>query len=155
MSRVAMAVCFALWATACGGEAGEAPPPEAAVDSVALAMEAYDASVFDTLMWNGDSLALQRGATVWSFSCQKCHGALGRGDGGFVSQGDTLRPPSFREPDWRYGSDLPGLRQHIFTGEGHGMPEWGLAGLPYRDIDAVARYIQNVLRPAPSPERGN
>lgn len=146
MRGVALAV-LVLAAAACGGGAGDGPPATA-VDSVALALERYDASVFDTLTWSADTAALSRGEVVWSFSCQKCHGALGRGDGGFVTKGDTLRPPSFREVDWRYAADTAGLRQQIFTGEGHGMPEWGLAGLPYRDIDAVARYILTMLRPA-------
>jgi hypothetical protein len=27
------------------------------------------------------------------------------------------------------------------------MPSWGLVGLKYRDIDAVANYIDGLLRP--------
>ncbi len=39
-----------------------------------------------------------------------------------------------------------GLRKYIFSGNVAGMPYWGLVGLHYRDIDAVARYITGYLR---------
>ncbi len=38
------------------------------------------------------------------------------------------------------------LRRYIFSGNVAGMPYWGLVGLKYRDIDAVARYLVGPLR---------
>ena len=40
-----------------------------------------------------------------------------------------------------------GLRQYIYSGSVAGMPYWGLAGVSYRDLDAVSDYIVQVLRP--------
>ncbi len=60
--------------------------------------------------------------------------------------GDTLRPPSFLQADWRFAEDRDGLRKQVFTGNAQGMPHWGFHGLKYRDIDAVAVYIQQGLR---------
>lgn len=132
---------------ACGG--GEPPPPQetapSAADTVASALAGYDAAAFDTISWAEPGEAVVRGSVVFSYSCRKCHGGQGYGDGGFVAQGDTVRPPSFHTPDWRFRDDLAGLRQQIFTGTSEGMPHWGLEGLKYRDIDAVARFIQDRL----------
>jgi mono/diheme cytochrome c family protein len=132
--------------TACNAE--PPPPPEAlpsADDTVEVALASYDAAAFDTIAWATPGEATVRGSVVYSYSCQKCHGSQGYGDGGFVTRGDTLRPPSFHDPDWRFLNDLEGLRRHIFVGTAEGMPHWGLEGLKYRDIDAVARYIGNRL----------
>lgn len=132
---------------ACGGgaddEASALPTPE---DTVEAAVLQFDAAAFDSITWEEPATALERGGVVFAYSCQKCHGAGGFGDGGFVMQGDTVRPPSFREPDWRFADDLEGLRRQIFIGTTKGMPHWGLEGLDYRDIDAVARFIQTRLR---------
>lgn len=130
---------------------------EVQADSVALAAEVFDAAVFDTLTWDSDTSAVSRGRVVWAFSCRKCHGTDGLGDAGFVFKGDTLTPPSFAEPDWRFASDAAGLRLQVFTGNTQGMPHWGLACatssgdirdpcLPMRDIDAVTTYILEELR---------
>ena len=82
---------------------------------------------------------------VYQYSCRKCHGERGLGDAGFVRQGDTLIPPSFREPDWSLAQDKAALREQVFIGNAEGMPHWGLAGLKAKDVDAVATYILNVL----------
>jgi mono/diheme cytochrome c family protein len=138
------------WLGACGGE----PPQEEAVpegptraDSVELASAAFDATVLDTISWETEQEAVERGGLVYRISCSKCHGDGGRGNGNFVVQGDTLRPPSFLEADWRFADDPLGLRAAIFSGNVAGMPYWGLVGLKYRDIDAVAIYIHSFLRP--------
>lgn len=138
------------WLAACGG--GE-PPAEAEVegpnraDSVAMAAASYDASVFDTISWDEQPMsAVERGSLVYRISCAKCHGEVGRGNGDFVYQGDTLQPPSFLAEDWRFAGDPDGLREYIFTGNVVGMPYWGLVGLQYRDIDAVSRFITDFLR---------
>ena len=141
-------VFLALGALACA-PAEQAPledPQEAALDTVRTAELAYDASAFDSISWETSAAASERGQVVFRFSCEKCHGVEGRGDAGFVTQGDTVRPPSFRDPDWRFAEDHEGLRRHIFVGTAAGMPHWGLEGLKPRDIDAVATYLRGTLR---------
>lgn len=137
-----------LWAgTACGG--GEAEPPSDAppspADEMAAAQALYDPAAFDTVAWETPEEAITRGSVVFSYSCRKCHGTYGDGDGRFVLDGDTLYPPSFHDPDWRFRDDLEGLRQQIFVGAEVGMPHWGPEGLKPRDVDAVSRFIQGRL----------
>ena len=141
-------ILFVLGALACA-PAEQAPleePQNAALDTLRAAELAYDASAFDSISWETAEAASERGSVVFRFSCEKCHGTEGRGDGGFVTQGDTVRPPSFREPDWRFADDHDGLRRQIFVGTAAGMPHWGLEGLKPRDIDAVASYLRQGLR---------
>jgi hypothetical protein len=70
---------------ACGGGEEEPQVPRedalraARADSVARAEEMYDALVFDTLTWEDDNARWERGGVVWSFTCQRCHGADGKG----------------------------------------------------------------------------
>lgn len=133
---------------ALAGCAGDAP--EQAGDDVqpgeVTAAAVVDPALFDSLMWPAPRDAVSRGATVYAYSCAKCHGDRGAGNGGYRLQGRVLRPPSFRTVDWRYADDLPGLRAAIWSGNDRGMPHWGKAGLAARDIDAVARYIMHGLR---------
>ena len=150
MRRSLPIIAALLWIGACGGEP---PAQEQAVqgptraDSVQLAATAFDPAAFDTITWANQQEAIERGGLVFRISCSKCHGDGGRGNGNFVMQGDTLRPPSFLTKDWRFANDPMGLREQIFTGNVAGMPYWGLVGLKYRDLDAVARYIVDFLRP--------
>jgi mono/diheme cytochrome c family protein len=137
------------WLGACGGE----PPAQEEVaqgptrsDSVEVAMAAFEPAAFDTIQWETHQEAVERGGLVYRISCSKCHGDGGRGNGNFVLEGDTLRPPSFLTADWRFAEDPLGLRQAIYSGNVAGMPYWGLVGLKYRDIDAVSRYIIDFLR---------
>jgi mono/diheme cytochrome c family protein len=149
MRRTPMLLVSLAWLGACGSEEPAPQPDRVAVraDSVVLADAAFDPAAFDTISWESDDAAIQRGQIVFRISCQKCHGSGGRGNGNFVLQGDTLRPPSFLADDWRFADDPIGLRRQIFTGNVAGMPYWGLVGLRYRDLDAVARYITDFLRP--------
>jgi mono/diheme cytochrome c family protein len=137
------------WLGACSGEALQEEVVEgpSRADSVGIAQASFDAVVFDTIAWETEQAALDRGALVYRISCSKCHGDGGRGNGNFAIGADTLRPPSFLTTDWRFAEDGVGLREAIYTGNVAGMPYWGLVGLKYRDIDAVANYIVGYLRP--------
>jgi mono/diheme cytochrome c family protein len=117
-----------------------------AVDTTALAASMITPETFDTIRWPSDSAAVARGAVVWTYSCRKCHGDWGQGDGVLVARGDVEAPPSFQNPEWRFANDRPGMRDQVFTGTNKGMPHWGMVGLTSRDIDAVSLYVQKVLR---------
>lgn len=135
---------------ACANEAPAVSEDDMALaaraDSVETAALAYDPLAYDSVTWDTPTARLDRGEVVFSISCAKCHGMEGLGDAKFVQRGDTLEPPSFLADDWRFADDEDGLRQQVFTGTADGMPHWGLHGLKYRDIDAVAAYIRTVLR---------
>lgn len=135
-------------AAACGSgeEAVQEEQGPTGADSVAMAMEQYDPAAFDTITWETEQAAIDRGGTVYRISCARCHGNAGRGDAAFVTQGDTLKPPSFVQEDWRLADDRDALLRTIYAGREGGMPHWGLEGLPYRDVDAVATYILEVIR---------
>ena len=124
----------------------EAAALAAQIDSVEQALAMLTPEAFDSISWDSDQAALDRGAVVFSVSCAKCHGRQGAGDGGMVQQGDTLVPPTFLVADWRFAEDHDNLRRHIFAGTVNGMPHWGLHGLKLRDVDGVARYINGELR---------
>lgn len=150
MKRVWAVVLCAGVQAACSstddGPSAEETLTAAHEDSVQFAAAAYDPANYDTIEWENRTKRLERGATVFRISCAKCHGYEGRGDGGFVQRGDTLRPPSFLESEWRFARDIDGLREQIYTGTSEGMPHWGLYGLKYRDVDAVSAYIAEELR---------
>jgi mono/diheme cytochrome c family protein len=115
-------------------------------DSLALAIAAFDSTVYDTLQWATADAAVQRGGLVYRVSCIACHAEGGRGGRGFIFEGDTLRPPSFTAAGWALAKDPVGLRRRIFSGAALGMPYWGLVGMSEKDVDAVARYITEALR---------
>ena len=149
-ATLAWTLGVALIAAACGGggeSAGqrEATARAAKADSVKMAEEIYDPAAFDTIAWESDQARLERGQVVWQFSCQKCHGLDGQGNGELARQAG-LDVPSFRAPDWQYDGDVPAIRHRIFVGHEGAMPNWGLHGLKYRDIDAVAAYVNEVIR---------
>lgn len=153
MRWITVFTAFAMVSAGCGGQeaAQEEAETQTGPDSAAIAMDAYDPAAFDTVTWDSQQAALERGQVVYQFSCRKCHGEEGLGDAGFVRGGDTLRPPSFQAEDWTYAGDKEGVRQQVFVGTAEDMPHWGLVGLPPRDIDAVAIYILEGLR----AEEGN
>lgn len=115
--------------------------------SIDIAQPPFDAAVFDTITWNSNEQFLAHGQAVYEANCKKCHGPTGAGEGGYIYGGQTLQPPSWLVADWRFADDPIGLRRYIYSGSVGGMPYWGLAGADYRDVDAVANYIVEVLRP--------
>jgi len=62
---------------------------------------------------------------------------------------EELTMPMITAADWEYAGDVPAIRHRIFVGHETEMPSWGLYGLKYRDIDAVAHHIEEVLRAEP------
>ncbi|CAN5664430.1 hypothetical protein BH23GEM9_BH23GEM9_31270 [soil metagenome] len=141
----AMLLLLTVLAATCGGPRQD--EAAVAVDTAAQAAAMLTPELFDSISWPSDSAAIGRGAVVWTYSCRKCHGTDGSGNGGFVQAGDTVRPPSLLEVDWRFANDREGMRRQIFTGTDEGMPHWGPAGLKPRDIDAVTVYVSRILRP--------
>lgn len=124
----------------------------AQADSVQMAEDMYDATVFDTITWESPQARLERGAVVYRSSCAKCHGPNGGGNGDAAMQ-RQIEVPSFLNPNWQYAGDVEAIRHAIFVGHvGGWMPEWGLVGLKYKDVDAVAGYIAETLAPKPSQE---
>jgi mono/diheme cytochrome c family protein len=110
-------------------------------------MPAFDATVFDLITWTSEEDLLERGQVVYETNCQRCHGLTGAGEGGYMYGGESLQPPSWLPMDWELATRPIALRGYIYGGSVGGMPYWGLAGVSYRDIDAVAEYIVKVLRP--------
>lgn len=117
----------------------------ARADSVAQAMAMYDPTVFDTLTWESDNARWERGGVVWAFTCQRCHGADGTGNGPDPVEFD-FTVPDVTAADWQFADDLPAIRERIFVGHETEMPSMGLIGLPYSDVDAAAHYVNDLLR---------
>ncbi len=132
-----------------GEEASQEALRLARADSVAAADARFDPAAFDTIAWSSVEERLERGEVVWRFSCKKCHGETGLGDGQ-LAQVEELDMPVVVEEEWDYAGDIPAIRHRIFVGHESEMPSWGLYGLKYRDIDAVSFYIEHGLR-APEP----
>lgn len=151
MRWIALPLVVALAAGGCAPSAeeqaaAEAAAAEAVKDSLMTAAEVgYDASAFDTVSWESPERRREYGEVAYLRSCAKCHGVGGVGDAEFVRGGDTLRPPSFREPTWTLAGDEDGIRRAIFVGTGEGMPHWGLEGLSVGAVDALGAYIMGGL----------
>jgi len=58
-----------------------------------------------------------------------------------------LDVPSLVEPDWRMVESIDSVRHRVFIGHAAGMPTWGVAGISDREIDGVAYYVLEQLRP--------
>ena len=150
-SRLWSAVVVGALAAACGPsteeieEARQAELRSARADSVAEAEALYDPAAYDTISWAVADSAIARGQIVFLYSCRRCHGASGRGDGDLALEHD-LAMPDLTVDEWEYDGDLEGIRHRIFVGHESEMPNWGLHGLKPRDIDAVGRYILGRLR---------
>lgn len=150
MRRVPLFLVVSLLAACSGGAQNEGVATAEGDTLLTAALASYSPAVFDSIAWTTDTARTNRGAVVWSFSCKKCHGEAGRGDGGWVINGDTLRPPDFQQPGWRFATDEAELMKYVYTGNPNGMPHWGVEGLKPRNISAVAAYIQTLMV-APPP----
>lgn len=152
MNRISAGMAIILLLSACGGGGEEVPEVSkeetlraARADSVARAEEIYDAAVFDTLTWEDDNARWERGGVVWAFTCQRCHGADGKGQGeDAVKFG--IEVPDMTAADWQYADNIPAIRRSIFVGHESEMPSMGLIGLSYPDADAAAHYVNDLLR---------
>ncbi|MBI4204365.1 MAG: cytochrome c, partial [Betaproteobacteria bacterium] len=126
-------------------EEHEFQPPSRA-ERVAAAEKQYSPAAFDTVRWPGRAARLMAGNVVYAANCRKCHGPLGRGDTEYARQ-HGLRVPSLVERSWPYATSIDSVRHRITVGHPAGMPTWGVAGISPREIDAVAFYIVQQLRP--------
>jgi mono/diheme cytochrome c family protein len=145
MRWIVLSLTLTLAVSSCADrpQAEQTVPPDT---MTAVALAVYDPAAFDSIAWDTDQAALDRGQVVYRHSCARCHGDTGLGDAGFVLHGDTLRPLSLQREDWPYADDKATLRQQVFVGTAEGMPHWGLEGLRPRDVDAVAIYIAQGIR---------
>jgi mono/diheme cytochrome c family protein len=128
---------------ACDNKHHFEPPSRAA--RVSAADTVLTPETFDTIAWPSDSARAFEGNNVFAAHCRACHGYLGQGDTEYART-YHIPVPSLVRADWPY-ADLPAVRHRIFTGHPSGMPTWGVAGIQPREIDAVAYYLLNVLRP--------
>jgi mono/diheme cytochrome c family protein len=140
MRWIIAGVALTLTLTAC--ESQEATARLSDAEETVAADRQYDAAAYDTVEWASESAAIDRGRDIFLWACADCHGEEGRGDGGRVIDGDTIRPPSFHQEDWPYADDPDGLHRKVFVGNSLGMPHWGLRQMKPRDIVAVERYIR-------------
>jgi mono/diheme cytochrome c family protein len=141
--RTALVVAGLLALGACSDHEFHPPDREG---RVAEAQERFQDARFDTLAWDSDDARIQAGNLVFADECRRCHGPLGRGDTDYARQND-LEVASLVEPGWEFADDLDGVRRRIYVGHAEGMPNWGVGKLTERQIDAVAFYILEQLRP--------
>lgn len=126
---------------ACGHEF---EPPDRS-QRVEAASAAYTPAVFDSVSWTSAEARLQEGNAIYAEDCRRCHGQLGRGQTPYARE-RRLEVPSLVEREWALG-DLEALRREIYIGHETGMPSFGQGGLSLWQMDAVAGYILDVLRP--------
>ncbi|MHB1194952.1 MAG: c-type cytochrome [Longimicrobiales bacterium] len=137
-----LGIAAALAVAACGHHEFEPPDREAKVRE---AEASYTPELFDTLAWDSAGARYVLGNRVYVEQCRTCHGSLGQGGTDYaVAQG--LEVPSLTQPGWSL-ADLDSLHRVISVGHATGMPVFGDHDLTPREIDAVAGYILDVLRP--------
>jgi len=126
----------------CESEGYEPPPEERRIE---LADSLYSPALFDTITWESDQERIEAGNLVYADSCRRCHGPVGEGGPARVA-GREFSVPSLVRPDWPF-DHIAAVRQRTFTGHTGGMPSWGISRLTPREIDAVAFYLIEQLRP--------
>jgi mono/diheme cytochrome c family protein len=132
---------FVLVTTACGHEF---EPPDRG-ERIRQAESTYSPSLFDTVTWAEGEDRNGLGNEIYAEKCRRCHGPLGRGDTDYARE-QGLAIPSLVEPEWAHMA-MDSLRKTIYVGHEEGMPIYGDGGITPREIDAVASYVLNVLRP--------
>jgi mono/diheme cytochrome c family protein len=120
--------------------------PPSDEERVAQADSMFTPALFDTIRWESDSAKLFAGNEVWAARCDKCHGPLGEG-GTEYAAARKLAVPSIVTPDWSMADQPNEVRRRVYVGHSQGMPTWGVAGIPLRQVDAVTAYILQQLRP--------
>ncbi|MDX1495134.1 MAG: c-type cytochrome [Longimicrobiales bacterium] len=138
-----MATLLAGALVGCGEKTFDPPDREA---RVADADARFQEVRFDTLTWSSDEERAFLGNAIYASRCRDCHGTLGRGSTPYA-QSRRLDVPSLVEPEWRMAESADSVRHRVFVGHASGMPTWGVGGLNHREIDAVAFYILERLRP--------
>ena len=132
---------FVLVTTACGHEF---EPPDRG-ERIRQAELAYTPSLFDSVTWGEGENREAIGNEIYAEKCRKCHGPMGRGETDYARE-RKLTIPSLVEPQWAYAS-MDSLHKTIYVGHEEGMPVYGDGGITPREIDAVAAYVLNMLRP--------
>lgn len=136
-----LALPVLLLVLACGHEF---KPPDRG-ERVRAAEVQYSEELFDSVTWASQEARVQEGNAVYAEDCRRCHGHVGRGVTDYATE-RRLDVPSLVEADWRL-ADLGALRREIYVGHETGMPIFGRGGLSLWQMDAVAAYILDVLRP--------
>lgn len=135
-------LAVALGVAACGGH--EFEPPDRG-ERVREAAATYAPSLFDSITWGAEEVRSLEGNQVYIDKCRNCHGPLGQG-GTDYALARGLEVPSLVAPDWPLAV-ADSLHRAVYVGHEEGMPIYGDGGISLREIDAVAGYILNVLRP--------
>jgi mono/diheme cytochrome c family protein len=144
IARAAVPLLAAVFVLSACEDEGYQPPDESR--SIELADSLYTPALFDTIDWESDQQRIDAGNLVFADSCRRCHGAMGEGGQARVA-GRELFVPSLVAGEWHLHDRIDVVRQLIFTGHTGGMPSWGIHRLTPRQIDAVAFYLLEQLRP--------
>lgn len=140
--RIPLLLLAVAAAGACGHHDFE--PPDRG-ERVREAAASYSPALFDTVTWGpGEDRAFQ-GNEVYIDKCRNCHGPMGRGQTPYAQE-RRLEVPSLVEPAWPMAS-VDSVRRAVYVGHEEGMPIYGAGGITLRQIDAVAVYVVDVLRP--------
>lgn len=142
MAVGALAAVVALSAQAACGHDFE--PPDRG-ERVRAAEAEYTPALFDSVTWTSQEARVREGNAIYAEDCRRCHGTLGRGATDYAAE-RNLDVPSLVELDWPL-DELAALRRQIYVGHETGMPIFGQGGLSLYQMDAVASYILDVLRP--------
>lgn len=127
-------------------------PPDRG-ERVRAAEAEYAPALFDSVTWTSQAARVQEGNAIYAEDCRRCHGPLGRGGTDYAAE-RNLDVPSLVEPEWSL-DDLSALRRQIYVGHETGMPIFGQGGLTLYQMDAVASYIVDVLRPEVLGDEGD
>ena len=135
-------LALAAFLASCGGHDFE--PPDRG-ERVRHALAEYSPATFDTITWASEEDRTTLGNQIYVENCRDCHGPLGRGRTDYARE-QGLDVPSLVEPGWPLAV-ADSLHKVIFVGHEEGMPIYADGAISPREIDAVAGYILQVLRP--------